>query len=195
LLEGAGARIVPFSPLNDAALPPGTRGVILSGGFPEVYAEALSRNVALHTAIRAAHTAGIPIYAECGGLMYLTERLVDQAGRAWPMVGLLPGRSVMSERLTLGYRTIRARRDGPLLPRDATVRGHEFHYSRWEGRPASLPAAYTILAPDGTPGGPEGAQLGGLVASYVHLHWLARPEMARRFVSLCANSPMSRTEN
>jgi cobyrinic acid a,c-diamide synthase len=183
LLEAAGARVVFFSPLDDEALPPETQGIILSGGFPELYAEGLSRNRALHTAIRAAHAGGAPIYAECGGLMYRTEQLVDQQGRAWPMVGLLPGRSVMTERLTLGYRTIRAQRDGPLLPAGAELRGHEFHFSRWEDRPSSLPAAYTVQTPTGEVD--EGAQVGSLLAGYIHLHWLARPEMAQRFVENC----------
>jgi cobyrinic acid a,c-diamide synthase len=183
LLEAAGARVVFFSPLDDEALPSGTRGIVLSGGFPELYAEGLSRNRGLHAAIRAAHAAGAPIYAECGGLMYLTETLVDQQGRAWPMVGLLPGRSVMTARLTLGYRTIRAQRDGPLLPADAELRGHEFHFSRWEDRPSSLPAAYTVHTPNGDVA--EGAQMGSLLASYIHLHWLARPAMAQRFMESC----------
>jgi cobyrinic acid a,c-diamide synthase len=186
LLEASGARVVSFSPMADPRLPPGTAGVILSGGFPELYAEALSRNAALHSALRAAHAAGVPIYAECGGLMYLTEALVDQQGRRWPMVGLLPGQSAMTERLTLGYRTVRALHDGPLLPQGTCVRGHEFHYSRWEGRPEQLSPAYQLLAPGGDDGPREGAQLGSLIASYIHLHWLAQPEIARRFVQSCA---------
>ncbi|NJO81311.1 MAG: cobyrinate a,c-diamide synthase [Chloroflexi bacterium AL-W] len=188
LLESAGAEVVPFSPIADAVLPPETRGIMLSGGFPELYAEALSRNTAIHDAIRSAHRKGTPIYAECGGLMYLTEQLIDQQDQTWPMVGLLPGRSVMTDRLALGYRTIRAPQDGPLLTANETMRGHEFHYSRWEGQPATLPAAYTVLAPDGTQSYGEGAYLNNLIASYIHLHWLANPKMAQRFVSTCAKA-------
>jgi len=192
LLHAAGATIAPFSPLTTPALPEGTAGIILSGGFPELYAEQLSRNHALQAALRAAHGAGIPIYAECGGLMYLTEELEDQAGRRWPMVGLLPRRSVMTDRVVLGYRTIRAVADGPLLPANATVRGHEFHYSQWEGaagdsRSAQLSPAYEVHARNGQTYA-EGAQVGSLLASYVHLHWLTRPEMAHRFVQLCCAS-------
>jgi cobyrinic acid a,c-diamide synthase len=188
LLEAAGARVVSFSPMADPQLPPETAGVILSGGFPELYAEPLSRNTALHSALRAAHAAGLPIYAECGGLMYLTEALVDQQGRRWPMVGLLPGQSVMTERLTLGYRTVRVQQDGPLLSQGASVRGHEFHYSRWEGRPDRLQPAYTILPPSGDAGPPEGAQLGSLIASYIHLHWLVQPDIAQCFVQSCTDA-------
>jgi len=185
LLEAAGAHVVTFSPMTDPALPLGTRGVILSGGFPELYAEALCRNTAMYSAMQAAHAAGLPIYAECGGLMYLTEALVDQRGQHWPMVRLLPGVSVMTDRLTLGYRVVQTRSTGPLLPAGASIRGHEFHYSRWEGRPEGLPAAYTLLSPDGSAGPAEGAQIGRLVASYVHLHWLARLDIARQFVQSC----------
>ncbi|HSH83490.1 MAG TPA: cobyrinate a,c-diamide synthase [Herpetosiphonaceae bacterium] len=190
LLWEAGGEVVPFSPLTAATLPPGTAGIILSGGFPELYAARLSGNTRLHAAIRSAHDVGLPIYAECGGLMYLTEELVDQAGACWPMVGLLPGRSVMTARVTLGYRTVRAVHAGPLLPEGATVRGHEFHYSRWE-RPscttgaADLPPAYDVLPRDVGEAHPEGARVGSLLASYVHLHWLVCPEMAARFVSAC----------
>lgn len=185
LLEAAGARVVYFSPLRDPALPPQTKGILLSGGFPELYAEALSANAALRQDIRRAHACGLPIVAECGGLMYLTEQLIDAQNQARPMVGLLPGRSLMTSRVTLGYRNVRALAAGPLLPAGGTIRGHEFHYSRWDGRPPELPPAYEVLAPNGSPGYPEGACVGSLLASYVHLHWLARPDMAERFVAYC----------
>lgn len=187
LLEEAGAVITCFSPLRDAALPEGVSGVVLSGGFPELYAADLSANVAMHHALRAAHERGVPIYAECGGLMALTEHIVDFDGRRWPMVGLLPGHSVMSGQATLGYRLVEALADGPLLAAGERVRGHEFHYSRWEGRPAGLSAAYHLLPPNGEPGDPSlaGARLGNLWASYIHLHFLAKPEMAQRFVAWC----------
>jgi cobyrinic acid a,c-diamide synthase len=185
LLTAAGATIASFSPLTSPMLPPDTAGIILSGGFPELYAEQLSHNTSLFRQIKAAYAADVPIYAECGGLMYLTNALIDQQGQRWPMVGLLPGHSVMTDRLILGYRTVRAVQDGPLLPAGATIRGHEFHYSSWENRPADLAPAYQVLAPTGNDSYDEGAQLGSLVASYIHLHWLARPEMAERFVHTC----------
>jgi cobyrinic acid a,c-diamide synthase len=187
LLEAAGAAVVFFSPLRDPDLPPGSAGVILSGGFPEVYAERLAANRPLHAALRAAHERGLPLYAECGGLMYLTEAIVDGAGRLHPLVGLLPGTSVMGDRLTLGYRLARAAGDSWLLAAGAEVRGHEFHYSRWQGRPADLPPAYLLLPRDGAgEATPEGARLGSLWASYVHLHFAARPDLAARFVAACA---------
>lgn len=190
LLTAAGAAIVPFSPLTESTLPPHTAGIILSGGFPELYAEQLSGNTALHAALQGAHVANVPIYAECGGLMYLTSYLEDQQGRRWPMVGLLPGQSVMADRVILGYRTVQAVHDGPLLPASATIRGHEFHYSRWEGQAGALPPAYRVLPRASEEAYVEGVQLRNLVASYIHLHWLARPEMAQRFVAACRRQPM-----
>ena len=102
------------------------------------------------------------------------------------MVGLLPGHSVMTGRLTLGYRLARAAGDSWLLPGGETVRGHEFHYSVWEDRPADLPPAWLLLprTGEGEPR-PEGARLGSLWASYVHLHFAARPGLAESFVAAC----------
>jgi cobyrinic acid a,c-diamide synthase len=184
LLADAGAIVAPFSPLDNEGLPAATSGVILSGGFPELYAERLSSNGGMHAALRQAHRRDLPIYAECGGLMYLTQAITDQQGRRWPMVGLLPGESRMTERVALGYRTVCGAADHGLLPAGATLRGHEFHYSRWEGRPDDLPPAYQVLPPAGQPYG-EGARLGRLTASYIHLPWFAQPELAERFVDLC----------
>jgi cobyrinic acid a,c-diamide synthase len=185
LLRAAGAQLVAFSPLCDSDLPPGTAGVLLSGGFPELFAEPLAANRPMHEALRAAHRQGLPIYAECGGLMYLTEAILDNHNRPQQMVGLLPGRSVLGARLTLGYRRARAAGESWLLPEGAEVRGHEFHYSVWEGRPADLPPAWYAVPRAGGEAYPEGARLGSLWASYIHLHFGARPELADRFVAAC----------
>jgi cobyrinic acid a,c-diamide synthase len=135
-------------------------------------------------AMRAAAAAGLPIYAECGGLMYLTEALVDAAGNTFPMVGALPGRSVMTPRLTLGYRTVQALDESWLWRSGEIVRGHEFHYSICEGTPETMLRLYAIQ-PDALCSEPqvEGAHAGNVLASYVHLHFLAMPELARRFVA------------
>lgn len=184
LLREAGAHLVPFSPLTDATLPPGTQALYLCGGFPELYAAELTGNAALREQIRQAAAAGLPIYAECGGLMYLTETLLDQEGRAFPMVGVLPGRSRMTPRLTLGYRTIAAHGTNWLLQAGETLRGHEFHYSIWERDAPDIAPAYTIL-PDQwhSDPRPDGALIGTVLASYVHLHFLSHPELAARFVA------------
>ena len=186
LLEAAGAQIAFFSPLRDDRLPPQAAGVILSGGFPELYATDLSGNAPLHAALRDAHDGRMPIYAECGGLMYLTEAIVDDQGCEHPMVGLLPGRSAMSGRLTLGYRLGRAVGDSWLLKAGEAIRGHEFHYSTWIDRPGDLPAALELADRDvDVPDRPEGACQRNLWASYVHLHFDGLPELACRFVAAC----------
>lgn len=184
LLRDAGAEIAFFSPLRDAALPAGTGALYLGGGFPQLYATQLSANASIFAAIRATAAHGLPIYAECGGLMYLTEAVVDAEGVAHPMLGLLPGHSVMTPRLTLGYRTVRAVADSWLWRAGETVRGHEFHYSTWERRPEELDMLYTCL-PDAfrLDERPEGAHDANVLASYVHVHWLACPHVAARFVA------------
>jgi cobyrinic acid a,c-diamide synthase len=191
LLRVAGAEITSFSPLTDETLPPETSAVILSGGFPELYAGQLSSNTGMRQALRRAHQQGVPIYAECGGLMYLTETITDMEGHQYPMVGLLPGHSTMSGRLTMGYRLAQAQSASWLLAAGETVRGHEFHYSAWEDRPSDLPPAYSLLPPDGQgEPRPEGACLGNTWASYVHLHLWHKPELATRFVAACSRGEM-----
>lgn len=184
LLRGAGANIVAFSPIHDTMLPPATAGIYLGGGFPEVYASALARNHAMHAAIRHAAHAGIPIYAECGGLIYLTEAVVAADGQVSPLVGLLAGRANMTQRVKLGYRTVRARQDTWLLHKGEEVRGHEFHYSQWQAASTSLSAIYTVQ-PDQYNPHPwhEGVCMYNVLASYIHLHFLAKPELAARFVA------------
>ncbi len=189
LLRVAGAKTVFFSPLRDSALPPDTAAIILSGGFPEIFADRLSANTEMRKALREAHKQKIPIYAECGGLMYLTETLVDLQAQEYPMVGLLPGRSVMTNKLTLGYRLAQAVADSWLFTNGETIRGHEFHYSIWEGRPPELPPAYFLLPPNGQgEPRPEGGRLDTLWASYIHVHFWTKPVLAARFVEACAQA-------
>ncbi len=184
LLRAAGGEIVFFSPLRDRVLPRGTQAVYLCGGFPEMYAAELAANGEMRDAIRAAFHAGMPIYAECGGLMYLTEEIVDLEHAAHVMVGVLPGRSTMTGRLTLGYRIARAAGDSWLLHAGETLRGHEFHYSVWENRPPDLPPAYALLPTAfQTQARLDGAHVENLFASYVHLHFLSQPEIALRFLN------------
>ncbi len=184
LLRAAGAEIVFFSPLQADALPEGTRALYLCGGFPELYAAELAANNAMRTAIRSAAAAGMPIYAECGGLMYLTEAMVDADGATHAMVGVLPGQSRMTPRLTMGYRTVAARQDSWLWQAGETIRGHEFHYSTWETPEPALPPVYTVLPDALRPQTrSEGAQARQVIASYIHLHFLAHPILATRFVA------------
>jgi cobyrinic acid a,c-diamide synthase len=186
LLEAWGAEVVPFSPLEDSALPDGTGGVYLGGGFPEIFADELARNDSMKDSIREAHRRDLPIYAECGGLMYLGRELTDFDGARHKMVGLLPVSSSMHKsRLTLGYREVEALADGPLLAKGQQMRGHEFHWSIADAPPDEL-AAYAVLNQPRHVG-VEGLRVGSVWASYVHLHMGSDVTTARRFVAACAN--------
>ena len=148
----------------------------------------------MKASIRAAHASGIPIYAECGGLMYLTEAIVDADGVRHAMVGLLPGTSTMGSSLTIGYRVARAAADNWLWRKGDLVRGHEFHYSTWPDRPAGLPPAYELQSPhDEDSTRVDGACVGSLIASYVHLHFLSSPGIAERFVAAAGAARVSAT--
>ncbi len=184
LLSAHGAELLEFSPLVDERLPPGTAGVYLGGGFPELFARDLARNLPLIAELRCAAAAGMPIYAECGGLMYLGQGLIDADNEYHDMVGAIPDwSSLRMPRLTLGYRKVRARQDTPLLRRGEVVRGHEFHYSVLDRQPPRDNAAYDVL---GKQSRREGYSSGNLLASYVHLHCGSSPSLAPRLVDRCA---------
>jgi cobyrinic acid a,c-diamide synthase len=186
LLTAWGAELVPFSLLEDATLPPNASGVYIGGGFPEIFAAPLADNVSMRASIRAAAERRLPIYAECGGLMYLCQSLEDLEGRSYAMAGVFPGRSVLKgARLTLGYRTIRAMQSNCLLVAGETVRGHEFHFSSVQNGPAAMPLAYEVLD---QPGRREGFVVQNVLASYMHIHLGSKASLAPRFVATCARS-------
>jgi cobyrinic acid a,c-diamide synthase len=171
LLTACGADVVGFDPLHDAALPAGTAGVVIGGGFPEMHAEALSANLSLRSEL-----AGFegPVLAECAGLLYLGETL-DGA----PMVGRLPLRSRMTPQLTLGYREAVADADSCVAARGEVVRGHEFH------RTGTDPG-HGARAAWSWDGERSGFVDGAVHASYLHTHWAGHPSSADRFVAACA---------
>ena len=180
LLAAWGAEVVPFSPLEDGALPAGVGGVYLGGGFPELFAAELSGNAGMLRSVRDAVGRGLPIYAECGGLMYLGQSLSDLDGRQFAMVGAIPVVSSMEgRRLHLGYREVAACADGPILRAGERVRGHEFHWSVLQEPPDDAGAAYRVLNQDGRA---EGFRAGSVWASYIHVHLGSRPGLAKRFV-------------
>ena len=183
LLRELGAELVAWSPLSDRGLPEGVQGLYFGGGFPEMFAAQLAENQEALAAVQRAIGAGMPTYAECGGLMYLGESLTDLEGQVFPMVGALPTRTVMGARLVLGYRRAIALQDSPLLRQFQTVTGHEFHRSHLTA-PAPNPV-YQFPAPLEA----EGHQTPTLQASYLHLHWGANPEIPARFVQQCAQFP------
>ncbi|ANH40246.1 Cobyrinic acid A,C-diamide synthase [Nocardioides dokdonensis FR1436] len=170
LLRAGGCEVVTFDPAGDAALPPGTRGLYLGGGFPEVHAAALGANAALRTEIATAVAAGVPTVAECAGLLYLCQSL-DGA----PMVGALPAVASMTERLTLAYPEVTAVSDSLLTRAGERVTGHEFHRTQVE------PVAGPAPAWSGE-GHTVGFTSASLHAAYLHVHWAGHPQLAQRFV-------------
>lgn len=184
-LTELGAELLPWSPLQDAALPEAVQGLYFGGGFPEMFAPSLAANAAARNAVLTAISAGMPTYAECGGLMYLSETLTDLAANSFPMVGVLPTATVMGPRLVLGYRQAIAQQSTPLLPQGATVWGHEFHRSHTTHR-SEAPLFTLSTALDSEKAQPEGWQRHQVHASYLHLHWGNKPEIPHRFLQHCA---------
>ncbi|WP_182346533.1 cobyrinate a,c-diamide synthase [Tomitella gaofuii] len=183
LLRAAGCDVTVFDPLRDERLPPGTAGIYLGGGFPEVHAAELSANTPLLGHVRAAVDAGIPTVAECAGLLYLC-REVEGA----PMAGALDAAAAMAPRLTLGYRTAVAPADGLAGPAGTRVTGHEFHRTALDS--ALEPPAW-LLAGSG-PGArprPDGWSSATLHASYLHTHWAGYPILAQRFADAAHRAP------
>nr|WP_203645648.1 cobyrinate a,c-diamide synthase [Streptomyces sp. SID14478] len=176
LLTAAGAQVATFDPLRDEQLPEGTAGIVIGGGFPEVYAPELSANGRLRKAVAELALSGAPVVAECAGLLYLARSLDGQE-----MCGVLDADARMSTRLTLGYRDAVAVSDSVLAPAGARLRGHEFHRTVME--PGAGPApAWGMRLPQPRV---EGFVQRGVHASYLHTHWAGRPEIAARLVDRC----------
>ena len=183
LLTGAGAEVVTVDPLRDEKLPPGTRALVVGGGFPEVYAAQLSANEPLRRAVAALAAEGAPIAAECAGLLWLC-RTLDGA----PMCGVLDADGAMTPTLTLGYRDAVALSDSPLAPAGTRVTGHEFHRTTVHPRSGVLLSPAAGAAWQWRGADPEGFATPALHASYLHLHWAADPGLARRLVATAAGS-------
>jgi cobyrinic acid a,c-diamide synthase len=186
LLASFGAELVFFSPLEDRELPADLHGIYLGGGYPELYAGELAANAGLRQALKAAAAGGLPIYAECGGLMYLAREIRDLEGRAHPMAGVLPFAVRMLPRLKgLGYREVTLTAAGLLGPAGTTARGHEFHYSEIVGEAIGVPRLYRLTPRRKGKAGSEGFCTKNVLASYVHLHFGSNPEVARHLVASC----------
>jgi cobyrinic acid a,c-diamide synthase len=177
-LEEAGAELVPIDPVHEPALPPAVDGLVVGGGFPELYGEALAANRPLLADVRRRVTGGLPTWAECGGLLWLSRRL---DGR--PMAGVVEAEAAMTDRLTLGYREATVRRDTPIAPAGTALRGHEFHYSQLSPAGDGLELRARFGA------GLEGYATPTLLATYLHLHLGADPTPAERFVHLTSRGP------
>lgn len=187
-LEACGAQLIPVSLLEDDALPEGIAGLYIGGGFPEIFAADLAANEGMKGSVRRAHRAGMPIYAECGGLMYLSEGIVTASGERHAMAGLVPGCCRMDSRpVAIGYAEGELLNDCILGLRGERVTGHEFHYSRWEVPAATIAGARAYrLRGRFRQGETDGFARGKLLASYLHLHFAANPGTAHRFAGECA---------
>jgi cobyrinic acid a,c-diamide synthase len=187
LLEAEGAELVRFSPLNDQALP-AVDLLYLGGGYPELYGERLADNAAMRRAVRAFAERGGTIYAECGGMMYLTQAIRDFDGRSYEMVGLFPAEAVMKRPgLTLGYRELRIARPCVLGDTGLIARGHEFHYSSLVPT-GPLEYAGTLTDAKGQARGQDGLVVGNTLALYTHLHFAGQPALAQALVASARTS-------
>ena len=184
MLREAGAELVFWSPLTEPL--PSVDGLYFGGGYPEIHAARLARNAAARDAVRAFAEAGRPIYAECGGLMYLAETLEDPDGGAHPMVGVLPTTVRMRpRRMALGYTEVTFTGSTPLGRAGAVGRGHEFHYSTLDRVPDRVARVYRLGA-RGDAERAEGFLIGRTLMSYVHLHFASNPDLPRAFVAACS---------
>jgi cobyrinic acid a,c-diamide synthase len=183
MLEDAGAQLCPFSPVSDASLPAGIAGAYLGGGYPESFLTCLSSNVSLRTQLSELSEYGLPIYAECGGFMYLGRTLTDYDGSVGSMAGIFPIDTIMDrEHLAIRYVSVKTLADSPLGPAGTEARGQEFHQSRIAcGSPGYF---YNVTTSSGE------SYLDGLrskdsIGSYIHLHFGSNPNIPRHFVDVC----------
>ena len=182
LLQAAGAKIIPFSPLADSGIPDGLDALYLGGGYPELYAERLSSNHPFLASLRSFANSGRPIYAECGGMMYLAQELRTREGKAFPMASVLPLRIEMTDRLVrFGYVEVEFAQDCFLAKKGTVARSHSFHYSHaMPTAELSLPfhAQYSLSGLSES----EGCLQGNVLGSYFHLHFGGNRSIAAAFV-------------
>lgn len=188
-LEAAGAELVEFSPVRDAAVPEDIQGVYFGGGYPEEYAAELSENARMLESVRAFAQSGGTVYAECGGLMYLSEG-IESGGKFHAMAGILPAAArMLDKRKSLGYVEVELTEDSLWGKRGDVVRGHEFHYSELTREPdedSGWRKVYSIKKRRGGDAEPDGFQKGNILVSYAHLHLASAPGAAECFVARCA---------
>ena len=186
LLEGQGAELVFFSPIAGDDLPKDIDGLYLGGGYPELFGDQLAENRKLREGIKEKSNAGMPIYGECGGFMYLCESLFDQHGNRYPMAGCFPFTTRMFPRLkALGYREITLTKRTVIGDPGMILRGHEFHYSELTTNTPDVQNAYRISDRSGLDKPPDGYLTKRTLGSYNHLHFGSQPEAAKYFVDNC----------
>ncbi len=183
ILTQLGAELVFWSPLTDS-LPKNIQGLYFGGGFPEVFAAELAANRSSLESVKQAILVGMPTIAECGGLMYLCDRLVDFEKTSHNMVGVIPATAIMGKRLTLGYRHATALQTTPLVTSGSVVWGHEFHRSSLSVEPPE-PLFRARGYEDSSPTVAEGWRSPSLHASYIHTHFGGNLDLPRRFIERC----------
>lgn len=185
MLESLGCRLVPFSPLEDAGIPEGIKGLILGGGYPELYAKALSDNTSMKTSIREAVEEGMPCIAECGGFMYLHEQMEDADGEIYQMAGVIKGKTYRTGHLVrFGYVELYGNHSGVKL------KGHEFHY--WDSTDNG--SSYLAVKPDKSKRWECIHETENLYAGFPHIHYYSNPGFARAFVEKCKVYPFNTGE-
>jgi cobyrinic acid a,c-diamide synthase len=192
LLQQHGATLVPFSPIHDRCLPPDLDALYLAGGYPELYAVQISENSPMLSAIRDFVASGRTVYAECGGMILLSQQLTTRDGTRYPMASVLPFEIEMTSRLVgFGYVNVELTHDCLLGKAGTVLRGHSFHYSRISNEfqvATNYQVQYSLSGRKES----EGYRLGNMLASYVHLHFRTEPDIARSFVQAAI---ASRTAN
>ena len=187
LFEELGAKIIEFSPLADKSLPDGIDGIFMGGGFPELFADRLMKNESMRKSILEAHKQGTVIYGECGGMMYLLEKLIDCEGRSFKMSGVLIGTSRMENRRQgLGYVIADATCDNIICESADTFRAHEFHWSKLQDVPDDTVFAYNTRKSNGKKTGIDGICKSNVLASYTHIHFSSNPDLAKSILSTMA---------
>lgn len=178
ILKSLGAELVYFSPLNDIQLPV-VDGLYFGGGFPELFGHNIEANISMRTWVMHASNLGMPIYAECGGMLYLMDKMTTFENKTYSMVGLIPGEARMQQRLTkLGYCTATMLEDNILGQKGTSIRGHRFHWSRLEN--IHEPNAYQL-----NNGEKAGFIQPNLLASYIHIHFGTQLSLAQNLVNNC----------
>lgn len=185
ILEGLGAELIPFSPLRDDGLPNGIGGIYLGGGYPEMYGKELEENGGMRAALKKAAGDGLPIYAECGGLMYLMDRIVDFDGSEYAMCGVFTGEVRMEKKLAaLGYYRGTAEVTTILAEAGDALWGHVFHWSTLAGTDPEQQYGF-VLEKDGSEAIRDGLMFRNTLAGYFHVHFAGNPAWAKRFVDIC----------
>ncbi|WKV09929.1 cobyrinate a,c-diamide synthase [Thermoanaerobacterium sp. CMT5567-10] len=181
-----GAELIPFSPLRDDAIPKGVSGIYLGGGFPEVFAERLSKNHSMLSSIKESIEKGMPVYAECGGLMYLAKKIVDLNGDGHHMVGIFDLDAIMTKRLiNFGYAKVDVVKDNVLFEKGDVIFGHVFHNSKMSGIHDDF--AYEVHKPNSEDKWSCGYVYKNCLGTYVHINLLKYPNAVIRFINKCKN--------